>query len=539
LFKYKDRIYLPEGGTARAQILRTHHDDPLAGHFGARRTLELIQRKYYWPRLHGDVKDYVATCTLCPRVKSARHKPYGELQPLPVPRGPWTDLTMDFITGLPPSGRHGQAYDAILVVMDRFTKMACYIPVKKTIDAEGLADAMMAQVVSRHGIPESIVSDRGTVFTSGFWSAFCYHTRIKRRLSTAFHPQTDGQTERQNQTLEQYLRSYVNHQQDDWVDWLPMAEFAYNNSAQATTGLSPFQANTGRCPNATFDFAACEREVPGARAHVANMEELWERMRVRLENARETQARYHSRKTIPKVYAPGDMVWLAARYIHTIRPSKKLDFKHHGPYRVVEAVGAQAYRLELTGHMSGIHPVFHVSLLEPTRRREGEELPQPSTAEVEGEIETEIETILDSRVRWNRLEYLVKWVGWSDAHNEYLPASGLSHASERVRQFHETHPNCAGPDDPSLRQLERSAGNGRPRGRPRGTARTTLNPRMGQQRGNSPPPGRGRGSGRPRGRPKKQPAQAAPQSTTAEHRDDAPRWDLITPTWLRKHIAKT
>jgi transposase InsO family protein len=188
LYHYKDRIYVPGDGAAREQILRTHHDDPLAGHFGFRRTMELIQRKYYWPRLAEDVKDYVRTCSICPRVKSARHKPYGALQPLPVPKGPWTDLTMDFITGLPPSGRKGQAYDAILVVVDRFTKMAIYVAVRKTIDSVELASALMAHVISKHGVPESIVSDRGTVFTSGFWRAYCDHAQIKRRLSTSFHP---------------------------------------------------------------------------------------------------------------------------------------------------------------------------------------------------------------------------------------------------------------------------------------------------------------------------------------------------------------
>ena len=537
LFRYNDRIYLAEDGAARAQVLRTHHDDPLAGHFGVRRTAELIQRKYYWPRLHSDVKEYVSTCTLCPRVKSARHKPYGELHPLPTPKGSWTDLTMDFITGLPPSGRQGHAYDAILVVMDRFTKMACYIAVKKTIDAQGLADALMAHVISKHGIPESIVSDRGTVFTSGFWSAFCYHARIKRKLSTAFHPQTDGQTERQNQTLEQYLRSYVNHQQDDWADWLPMAEFAYNNSVHASTGYSPFQANTGRNANARFDFAEYEREVPAAREHIQRMERLWEDMRSRINDARETQARYHAKKTTPRTYAVGDMVWLAARFIHTIRPSKKLDFKHHGPYRVVEAVGAQAYRLELTGHMSGIHPVFHVSLLEPVRRRQGEELPQPSTALMEGELEDEIETILDSRVRWNRLEYLVKWVGWSDAHNEYLPASGLSHARDSVAEFHKTHPQAPGPEEPQGDHPARGAARARPRGRPRLTRSAT--PR--QQAALAPAPsqrGRTRGSGRPRGRPRKLPDTATTAPQDPQRDEGAPRWDLITPTWLHSHLTK-
>lgn len=138
---------------------------------------------------------------------------------------------------------------------NRFTKMAQYIPCKKTIDAADLADLFIERITSRFGNPESIVSDRGTVFTSRFWSTLCYSLKIKSKLSTAFHPQTDGQTERQNQTLEQYLRSYINYEQDIWVYWLPMAEFAYNNSVQKSTGMTPFFAMSGYHPTANVDTA--------------------------------------------------------------------------------------------------------------------------------------------------------------------------------------------------------------------------------------------------------------------------------------------
>jgi hypothetical protein len=393
-----------------------------------------------------DIKEYVATCAQCPRIKAARHKPYGELQSLPTPEGPWSDLTMDFITGLPPSGRRGHAYDAILVVMDRFTKMASYIATTKRVDAAGLADLFMEQIVCRYGAPKSVVSDRGTVFTAQFWSAVCYHARIRRKLSTAFHPQTDGQTERQNQTLEQYLRSYVAYQQDDWVEWLPMAEFAYNNSHHEAIGCSPFYAHMGRNPRMEFEFADREQDVPEARNRAQHMRELREEMTKRLDHARKTQAKYADRKTTPMTYGKGDQVWLAARNIHTIRPCKKLDFKHFGPFEVLDAVGAQAYRLDLKGTLTGIHNVFHVSLLEPYRGRPGAEGAQPGPVEVEGEEEYEVEEVLDANTTRGQRRYLVKWKGYPTKFNSWVPDHEMRHARALIAAYHKKHPSDSDPN---------------------------------------------------------------------------------------------
>ena len=232
--------FVPE--IIRTELISRHHDDPLAGHFGIEKTRELIGRKYYWPSLRKDAEAYVKGCDVCLASKAVRHKPYGDLQALPVPTHRWKDLSMDFVTGLPVSTNwKGESYDSILVIVDRLTKMVHYEPVKVTIDAPGLAEVIIDMVVRHHGLPDSIVSDRGSVFTSKFWSSLCFFLGIKRRLSTAFHPQTDGQTERQNSTMEAYLRAFVNFEQDDWARFLPMAEFAYNNAKNASTGHTPFE----------------------------------------------------------------------------------------------------------------------------------------------------------------------------------------------------------------------------------------------------------------------------------------------------------
>ena len=173
-------------------MISRHYDDSLVGHFGIDKTRELVGRKYYWPSLRKDVNNYVRGCDVCLTSKAVRHKPYGDLQSLPVPTHRWKDLSMDFVTGLPLSANwKGDSYDSILVIVDRLTKMVHYEPVKVTIDAPGLAEVIIDVVVRHHGLPDSIISDQRAIFTSKFWSSLCYFFGIKRRLSTAFHPQAD------------------------------------------------------------------------------------------------------------------------------------------------------------------------------------------------------------------------------------------------------------------------------------------------------------------------------------------------------------
>ncbi len=166
-------------------------------------------------------------CDVCVASKAVRHKPYRDLQSLPVPTYKWKDPLIDFVTGLPIlTNWKGKSYDSILVIVDRLTKMVHYEPVKVTIDAPGLADVIIDVVMRYHSLPNPIVSDRGSVFTSKFWSSLCYYLKIKRKLSTAFHPQTDGPTKTQNSTMEAYSRAFVNYEENDWARFLPMAKFA-------------------------------------------------------------------------------------------------------------------------------------------------------------------------------------------------------------------------------------------------------------------------------------------------------------------------
>ena len=234
-------------------MISHHYNDLLARHFGIDKTRELVDRKYYWPSLKRDVENYVRRCDVCLTSKTVRHKPYGDLQSLPVPTRHWKDLSIDFVIGLPLSADwKSDSYNLILVIVDWLTKMVHYKPVKVTIDAPRLAEVIIDVVVWHHGLLDSIVTDRGLLFTSKFWSSLCYFLDIKWRLSTAFHPQTDGQTKRKNSTMEAYLRAFVNFEQNDWARLLSMAEFAYNNAKNASTGHTPFELNCGYYPRMLY-----------------------------------------------------------------------------------------------------------------------------------------------------------------------------------------------------------------------------------------------------------------------------------------------
>ena len=434
-------VYVPPSTAVRGELMKIHHDDPYAGHFGIEKTTDLLRRKYYWQGLPKDVKDYVETCDVCQHMKVPRHKPYGELASLPIPRRAWDSIAMDFIVGLPPSSRRGRAYDAILVIIDRYTKMARYFPTTSTIDAPDLAELFIDTILKDYGSPTSIITDRGSLFTSSYWSSFCYQLRIKRKLSTAFHPQTDGQTERQNQTLEHYLRCYCNYQQNDWAEWLSTAEFAYNNAVHSSTKITPFFALYGQHPRMPLD---AEDDVPRGEANAADqrgtnpaadqrlerLREVRSQLEERLRDATTAQAKYHNRKHKPQTYAIGDKVLLAMKNLRTVRPSKKLDNRWVGPFEIEGVVGKQAYRLRLPRRYKSIHPTFHVSLLEPYRQRPGEEPLEPPGVMVDGHTEWVVERILDRRLQQGKVQYLVKWDGYPDSENTWEPAEHLEAAQQ-------------------------------------------------------------------------------------------------------------
>ena len=313
-------------------------------------------------------------------------------------------------------------YDAILVIVDRYSKMVIFVPTTKKITSSDLVDVLVDEVVRHYGMPAGIVSDRGSVFTSQFWSDFCYESHVKRRLSTAFHPQTDGQTERANQTLKTYLRMYCSEEQDNWASLLSQAEFACNNSVHAVLGMSPFKVLYGFDPElATRTREArgelTREEVPAAAEAAERLKRNHETLSERWRRAAEAQAKHFNDKHTAKQYNVGDLVMLSTKNLKLKVPTKKFAGKYAGPFKVIDAVGKQAYRLAFPANTL-IHNVFHVSYLEPYKGREGEEH-EGSLPLADEEGQYVVEKILQTRKRKGVRQYLVKWQGWPEEFNQW------------------------------------------------------------------------------------------------------------------------
>ena len=239
------RICVPSDSELRQMVLRESHDSAIGGHFGRDKPLWRVEQTYAWPSLAADVAEYVRSCDQCQRNKPLVGKTRGLLQPLQVPSDRWEEVSLDYITGLP---RTKDGHDVILVIVDRLSKWAYFIPTVITANAKETARLFMEHVLSRHGMPKRLVSDRDTRFTSQFWRALFEAMGSTLGMSTAYHPQTDGQTERVNRVLEEALRAYVGAMQTDWDRQLPMVQFAYNTAKHVSTGETAFFLNYGRHP---------------------------------------------------------------------------------------------------------------------------------------------------------------------------------------------------------------------------------------------------------------------------------------------------
>jgi hypothetical protein len=422
----------------RAQIIKERHDDKTAGHPGINKTMELITRDFIWPGLRKDVTEYIQKCDTCAKAKHARHKPYGKLQSPPMPEQAWSSIALDFITKLPKSKEPltGISYDSILVIVDRLTKYVHLVPYLESSTAEDLAYSFIKTIFAQHGMPDEIISDRDKLFTSQFWQSLMDQLGTKHKLSTAYHPQTDGQTERTNQTIEQYLRCYLNYQQNDWVKLLPMAQFAFNNSA-AITGISPFFANYGRHPNIARDPRGIKPIADKANVSVQRLKEIHKMLQEDLLLITQRTTKYANKKRSegPDL-KEGGMVYLIRKNIKTKRPSDKLDHTKIGPFKIKKQKGPVTFELKLPKTMR-IHPVFHKSLLEPCHNADA----RPGPVEIDEETQEpryEVEQVLDCRLINGRTHYLIHWKGYQHSEDTWEPEEHLT--QESVREFRQAHP---------------------------------------------------------------------------------------------------
>lgn len=426
-----------------------------SGHSGGANTYALFSRNHWWPRAYADVKRYVRNCHTCSRNKPSREKYQGWLKPIPPPSRRWKEVSLDYVGPFPASTFMGVTYFYILVFTDRLTKMYHYEPMV-TLEARESAQIFYQTVFRLHGLPEATVSDRGSQFTSEFWKHLTSRLGIESKLSTSFHPETDGSTERANAIMEQYLRHFCNYHQDNWAELLPSAEFAANNTHSISISCTPFLANSGQHPRLGFEpisapknaTAKTKRELVDADEFVNKMENVCQELQNYMLLAQAEQEHYANISQIPSPsYSPGDEVWLNAKNIHRARPSQKLDAKNVGPFKIRRALSAEVFELELPPTMQ-IHPVFHTNLLSPTENDPlpGQKLePRPPVIAADGEHEVYVNSILDSRInkrRKNLLQYLVEWESEEPTWESW---EAITNASNALSDFHRQYPEKPGP----------------------------------------------------------------------------------------------
>ncbi|KAM2690392.1 hypothetical protein EV1_043581 [Malus domestica] len=357
------RMYVPNNEDLKKEILDKAHISAYAMHPRGTKMYHTIRPFYYWPGMKREIAEYVSRCAVCQQVKAERKKPFGLMQPLPVPQWKWENITMDFVYKLP---RTRNGYDGVWVVVDRLTKSAHFIPVREKYSLNKLAELFITKIVKYHGIPVSILSDRDPRFTSKFWTTFQEALGTRLLYSTAYHPQTDGQSERTIQTLEDMLRSSVMQLGDDWHAKLDLMEFAYNNSYHSSIEMAPFEALYGKsCRTPLCWSEVGERVLVGPEI----VEETTQNVQVIKSNLKVAQDRQKSladRHATDRVYKVNDWVFLKlSPWKGVVRFGKKgkLSPRYIGPYQITERVGEVAYRLELPSELSKVHNLFHVSML--------------------------------------------------------------------------------------------------------------------------------------------------------------------------------
>ncbi|KAF8749430.1 Chromo (CHRromatin Organization MOdifier) domain [Rhizoctonia solani] len=408
LLLYQGRVVVPDEPEIKQQLLSHFHDSPASGHQGRAQTLE-----------------------------SKGHAHNYALNLLSVPAGPWEDISYDFIVKFPKC----KGYDCILVVVDHFSKMMHLVPCKETATAEDVAQMFLEHVWKLHGTPKRTVSDRGTTFNSKLLKALYKSLQITPSFSTAYHPQSDGQTEIKNQWLEAYLRPFINHRQSDWVDWLPLAEFAHNNARSKATGKSPFEIVYGCSPVISPLLEPTGLPIADDRA-----KQLAETIQAVQASIKWAQERYKQADTgkPPPEFQPGGKVWLLASNITLQRPNKKLDHKQYGPFPVIERIGFHAYCLALPETMK-IHDVFHVSLLSAFKQDTEFDCtftPLLPVITAEGEEEYKVDKFVDWAAEERIWKYRVRWKGYVPHEDTREPAKDLQHCKDKLRNFFANYPDA-------------------------------------------------------------------------------------------------
>jgi hypothetical protein len=436
---YKDGRQVVTGDIKdKHHIIQSHHDTPVHRHPGISKTIQLMERLYWWPKMRLDITEYVKGCADCQRHKVNTRPTKAPLQPIypKLEAAPFETVALDFIVKLPVS----QGYDSILTITDQgCTKVAIFIPCNEDITVEETAALYIKHVFAHFGLPTKVISDRDPRFMSKFIQSACKVTGINHTPSTAYHPRTDGQSERSNQWLETAIRFIMDQKQKNWAPYLPIAQFVHNNWPSDTTRKSPFFLLMGFNPHA--DWVHATSPIPRVTLRLEQLKEA----RIQAHEAMiKAQRSWVKHRDTPK-YKEGDLVWLEGKNLCINQPTTKLAPRRHGPFKIIPVMSAVNYRLELPTQWS-IHPVFHIDLLTPYKETtmHGPNFTRPTPELIDGEEEYSVEKILDSRHfgRRRRLQYLVKWEGYPDSDNMWIDKDDVF-TDDKVREFKNSNPDAA------------------------------------------------------------------------------------------------
>ena len=355
---------LVNGRSVHELVISEAHS--MLAHLGANKTLSYLRDYVWWKDMVPDTRAYCDTCNTCKCSKPNNQKPYGLLNPLTIPSEPWESIGMDFVGPLPVSSNRDGSFDSITVVICLLTAMVELIPSRINYTAQDLAELMFENVYKHHGLPKNIVSDRDVLFTSMFWKHLHQLMGTSLKMSSAYHPQTDGSTERANRTITQMLRQCISPDQKNWVAKLPTIQFAINSARSGSTGYAPFYLNNGRMPRAMIWNSASPTEYPNVRIFAQKKKLALMSAHDSVIAARVKQTRDANRKRQEAPFKEGDLVYLSTKNISFAKGlARKFIPKYIGPYKILKDYNNQSFKIELPAHMKqrGVHDKFHASLL--------------------------------------------------------------------------------------------------------------------------------------------------------------------------------